>query len=78
MAKLCPNGVSIVPFFVACPKFSILICLATDLKNGAGSIYSGDPEGEKPGCTITLSDEDFMEMVMGKMDPQQVSIEHDV
>jgi len=45
---------------------------AADLKSGSGSIDEGEPQGIKAGCTITLSDENFVDMVMGKLDPQEV------
>jgi len=38
-----------------------------DLKNGSGSVYSGEAK-TKPGCTLTLSDDDFMAMQSGKLD----------
>lgn len=45
---------------------------AADLKNAPGAIYQGEPKGAKAACTFTLSDEDFMALAEGKMDPQQV------
>jgi (3R)-3-hydroxyacyl-CoA dehydrogenase / 3a,7a,12a-trihydroxy-5b-cholest-24-enoyl-CoA hydratase / enoyl-CoA hydratase 2 len=38
-----------------------------DLKNGSGSVYEGAAK-EKAGCTLTLSDDDLVSMVTGKMD----------
>ncbi len=38
-----------------------------DLKNGSGSIYEGAAK-EKAGCTLTLSDDDLVALVNGKMD----------
>ena len=49
---------------------------AADLKNPPGSIYQGEPKGEKAACTITLADEDFVALAMGKLDPQQVHRHH--
>lgn len=43
-----------------------------DLKNAPGAIYQGEPQGEKAGCTLTLSDEDFMGLVNGDLKAQQV------
>jgi len=45
-----------------------------DLKNGSGSVYEGDPQqGSKTGCVFTVSDDDMMDMVSGKLDGQKVS-----
>jgi len=41
-----------------------------DLKNGAGKVEPGVTQ--KPDCTLTLSDADFMAMCTGKADPQQL------
>ncbi|XP_054895717.1 peroxisomal multifunctional enzyme type 2 [Poeciliopsis prolifica] len=41
-----------------------------DLKNGSGSVLRGPPGG-KVDVTFTLSDEDFMEVVTGKLQPQK-------
>ncbi|XP_032483789.1 peroxisomal multifunctional enzyme type 2 isoform X1 [Phocoena sinus] len=41
-----------------------------DLKNGSGKVYQG-PAKDSADVTITLSDEDFMEVVLGKLDPQK-------
>ena len=48
---------------------------AADLKNSPGSIHPGEPVGEKPGCSLTLSDDDFVCLVTGKLNPQQVGRE---
>ena len=46
-----------------------------DLKNKPGSIYRGTPKkGQKPGCTLTVSDEHFVDLTTGKMSGQQVHI----
>lgn len=43
-----------------------------DLKNKPGSIYRGTPKkGQKPGCTLTVSDEHFVDLTTGKMSGQQ-------
>ena len=48
---------------------------AADLKNSPGSIHPGEPVGEKAGCSLTLSDDDFVRLVTGKLNPQQVGRE---
>lgn len=54
----------------------VCVCLrspaAIDLKNGSGSVRGGPPGG-KVDVTFTLSDEDFMEVVTGKLQPQKVT-----
>jgi 3-hydroxyacyl-CoA dehydrogenase/3a,7a,12a-trihydroxy-5b-cholest-24-enoyl-CoA hydratase len=42
-----------------------------DLKNGEGSIYEGEPKSDKPGATLTISDDDMVGLVTGKLNPQQ-------
>lgn len=42
-----------------------------DLKNGSGKIVEGNISGLKPGCTLTIDDEDMFSMVTGKLDPQK-------
>lgn len=46
---------------------------AIDLKNGSGSLHKG-PYKEKADVTITISDEDFMEVVKGNLMPQKVTL----
>uniref|UniRef100_A0A8C4I3W7 Hydroxysteroid (17-beta) dehydrogenase 4 n=1 Tax=Dicentrarchus labrax TaxID=13489 RepID=A0A8C4I3W7_DICLA len=41
-----------------------------DLKNGSGSLHTG-PYSGKADVTFTVSDEDFMEVVQGKVNPQK-------
>nr|XP_020006792.1 peroxisomal multifunctional enzyme type 2 [Castor canadensis] len=41
-----------------------------DLKSGSGKVYQGPAEGSAD-TTIIISDEDFMEVVLGKLDPQK-------
>jgi hypothetical protein len=44
-----------------------------DLRGGKGKTYKGMPEnGEKPELTLTISDDNFGKLVMGKLGPQQV------
>jgi putative sterol carrier protein len=46
---------------------------ALDLRQGSGSVSKGAP-AEKPDLTLTISDENFVKLVMGKLNPQQVRI----
>lgn len=48
-----------------------LVFPAIDLKNGSGEVYQGPAKGSAD-TTIIISDEDFMEVVLGKLDPQKV------
>ena len=41
------------------------------MKNPPGSVYPGEPK-TKPGCTLTLSDDDFVALVNGKLNAQEV------
>ena len=43
-----------------------------DLKNKNGEIYEGPVNSGKADCTITVSDDDYMDMVAGKLDGQKV------
>ena len=52
--------------------YSLLLSAAVDLKNAPGAIYPGEPRGEKPGCTLTLSDQDFVGLVNGEVKAEQV------
>jgi len=52
----------------------IILFSAVDLKNQPGSIYSGEPKGIKPGCILTLSDDNFVGLVAGDLNPQQVKV----
>lgn len=45
-----------------------------DLRPGKGSLTAGPPpDGLKADLVLTISDTDFVKLVMGKMGPQQVS-----
>lgn len=45
---------------------------AVDLKNGPGEVYMGTPkDGAKPSVTLTLEDEDMVELGAGKLNPQK-------
>ena len=59
-------------FFFMCS--TLCTHIAVDLKTAPGSIYPGEPVGAKPGCTLTLADEDFLGLVTGDLNPQQVTI----
>jgi len=39
-----------------------------DLKNGDGSVSESDGKAD---CTISVSDQDFLDMSQGKLDPQK-------
>ncbi|XP_006886051.1 PREDICTED: peroxisomal multifunctional enzyme type 2-like isoform X1 [Elephantulus edwardii] len=41
-----------------------------DLKSGSGKVYEGPAKGSAD-VTIIISDEDFMQVVLGKLDPQK-------
>ncbi|XP_007947351.2 peroxisomal multifunctional enzyme type 2 [Orycteropus afer afer] len=41
-----------------------------DLKNGSGKVYQG-PAKDSADTTIIISDEDFMQVALGKLDPQK-------
>ncbi|XP_045693996.1 peroxisomal multifunctional enzyme type 2 isoform X2 [Phyllostomus hastatus] len=41
-----------------------------DLKNGTGKVYQGPAKGSAD-LTVTISDEDFIDVVLGKLDPQK-------
>lgn len=49
----------------------LLFSVAVDLKNGTGKVYQGPAKGSAD-VTITLSDDDFIGVVLGKLDPQKV------
>lgn len=41
-----------------------------DLRDAPGSVFQGSPS-DKPDLTLTISDENFVKLVMGKLSPQQ-------
>ena len=43
-----------------------------DLRSGKGKVSKGGAGSDKPDLTLTISDENFVKLVMGKMGPQQV------
>lgn len=61
---------SVTPFF---SPLSHCFPAAIDLKNGSGSLHKG-PYGGKVDLTFTVSDEDFMDVVTGKILPQKVNM----
>ena len=46
---------------------------ALDLKAPPGAVYRGPPkDGVKPGCTLTVSDADFISIAAGNLSAQKV------
>ena len=43
-----------------------------DLRSGKGKVSKGGPGDDKPDLTLTISDDNFVKLVMGKIGPQQV------
>ncbi|XP_060596091.1 peroxisomal multifunctional enzyme type 2-like isoform X2 [Ruditapes philippinarum] len=41
-----------------------------DVKNGDGDVYKGKPKSGKADCTIVISDDDFVDLVTGKLNGQ--------
>lgn len=51
---------------------SDLSLAAIDLKNGRGAVYEGTPHnGEKPNVTLTIDDDDMVQLTAGKLNPQK-------
>uniref|UniRef100_A0A3Q3WIF6 Uncharacterized protein n=1 Tax=Mola mola TaxID=94237 RepID=A0A3Q3WIF6_MOLML len=50
--------------------YSIFFLAAIDLREGSGSLHKGPYRG-KVDVTFTVSDDDFMEVVQGKLNPQK-------
>ncbi|DBB06671.1 TPA: hypothetical protein ACH3X1_012181 [Trebouxia sp. C0004] len=46
-----------------------------DLRSGKGKVSKGGAGSDKPDLTLTISDENFVKLVMGKMGPQQVLLD---
>ena len=44
-----------------------------DLRSGKGKVSKGGAGEDKPDLTLTISDDNFVKLVMGKMGPQQVT-----
>lgn len=51
-----------------------VLLVAVDLKNPPGVIYEGEPQGVRAGCTLTISDDDFVGLANGDLNPQKVLI----
>lgn len=50
--------------------------LALDFKSATPSVYYGDIKGgEKATVTVTVSDDDFMDIAAGKLPPQKVGVD---
>lgn len=49
----------------------ICFCIAIDLKTAQGALHKG-PYSGKADVTFTVADEDFMDVVLGKLNPQKV------
>lgn len=47
---------------------TILLLSAIDLKSA--KLYEGPPQGVKPDTTLTVADDDFVEIALGKLNPQ--------
>jgi len=43
------------------------------MKNGRGSIYSGPPKDCKPDCTITIDENDAIQLLDGSLDAAKVT-----
>lgn len=48
-------------------------CPAIDLKTVPGALHKG-PYSGKADVTFTVADEDFMDVVLGKLNPQKVPL----
>lgn len=42
-----------------------------DLKGDSASVYEGAPKAGTPGCTMTMDDQDFVDMAAGKLNGQK-------
>lgn len=58
-----------------CSSFTNLVgnlLTAVDLSKAPGAVYTGPPKGgAKPNVTLTLEDEDMVELGAGKLNPQK-------
>ena len=51
----------------------LLFSLAVDLKNPPGKVYQGQPSNKnKPSVTVTVADNNLMEIASGQLNAQQV------
>ena len=53
-----------------------LIFTALNLKGNFPTVENGAPKTGKADCTMTMSDETFMDLSAGKLDGQKVSYTH--
>lgn len=70
MAKSRKNGVSSIWRRISRTIFysKSFRILAIDLKSA--KLYEGTPQGVKPDTTLTVNDEDFVDIALGKTNPQ--------
>lgn len=52
--------------------FSICFSAADNKTNLEGDVYPGPSRGMKPDCTVTVEDDDFVKLMVGKLNPQRV------
>jgi len=50
-------------------------CFLLDLKNGKGKLYFDKSEDPKPDVTLTMSDDVFVKLASGKLQPQMAFIQ---
>eukprot|EP01026_Neomeris_dumetosa_P014946 TRINITY_DN15573_c0_g1_i1.p3 TRINITY_DN15573_c0_g1~~TRINITY_DN15573_c0_g1_i1.p3 ORF type:complete len:124 (-),score=19.32 TRINITY_DN15573_c0_g1_i1:298-669(-) len=46
------------------------VAWSLDLRSGEGELIKGEIQGDKPDLILTISDENFVKMVMGKLSSQ--------
>lgn len=52
-------------------------CIAVDMKSAKlGEVFEGQPRTGKADCTLTIADEHVLPLVTGKLNHQQVQINH--
>ena len=53
-------------------NFNTILLTAVDLRKAPGEVYVGPPkDNAKPNVTLTLEDEDMMDLGIGKLNPQK-------
>ncbi|XP_021941892.1 peroxisomal multifunctional enzyme type 2 [Zootermopsis nevadensis] len=50
-------------------------CLFTALDLKKANVYQGPPQAGKPDCTLTLADDDMVQIASGKLSPQAAFIQ---